>query len=77
MFRYLRRRRAVLGPDAMRLVVRSRRHTVDMPYDSDLAARIRVSVAREKGVTQKRMFGGLAFLINGATCRSVQAAVAA
>jgi TfoX/Sxy family transcriptional regulator of competence genes len=34
-----------------------------MAYDEDLAERIRELVAREDGVTEKRMFGGLAFLI--------------
>jgi len=34
-------------------------------YDEALAARIRELVGRGKGVTEQRMFGGLAFLING------------
>jgi TfoX/Sxy family transcriptional regulator of competence genes len=34
-------------------------------YDEDLAERIRERVADEDGLTEKRMFGGLAFLING------------
>jgi TfoX/Sxy family transcriptional regulator of competence genes len=34
-------------------------------YDEDLANRIRELVGSEKGLTEKRMFGGLAFLING------------
>jgi hypothetical protein len=34
-------------------------------YDEDLAERIRERVAGEDGLTEKRMFGGLAFLING------------
>ena len=34
-------------------------------YDEDLAYRIRELVAAERGVEEKRMFGGLAFLING------------
>jgi TfoX/Sxy family transcriptional regulator of competence genes len=34
-------------------------------YDEQLADRIRVLVDTEPGVTEKRMFGGLAFLING------------
>jgi TfoX/Sxy family transcriptional regulator of competence genes len=34
-------------------------------YDEDLADRIRGLVAREKGVTEKKMFGGLAFLVGG------------
>lgn len=36
-----------------------------MAYDKDLAARIRARVESEPGVTEKRMFGGLAFLIDG------------
>jgi hypothetical protein len=36
-----------------------------MAYDEDLANRIREVVGMEKGLTEKRMFGGLAFLING------------
>ncbi|MBJ7603732.1 MAG: TfoX/Sxy family protein [Candidatus Dormibacteraeota bacterium] len=36
-----------------------------MAYDEDLADRIRELVAGEPGVTEKRMFGGLAFLIKG------------
>jgi hypothetical protein len=34
-------------------------------YDEGLADRIRDLVAGEAGLTQQRMFGGLAFLING------------
>jgi TfoX/Sxy family transcriptional regulator of competence genes len=34
-------------------------------YDEDLANRIRELLASERGVEEKRMFGGLAFLING------------
>ena len=36
-----------------------------MAYDEDLAARIRSLVADEPGLTEKAMFGGLAFLIDG------------
>jgi TfoX/Sxy family transcriptional regulator of competence genes len=36
-----------------------------MAYDEDLADRIRELVGREKGLTEKKMFGGLAFLIGG------------
>ncbi len=36
-----------------------------MAYDEELANRLRELVSREEGVTEKRMFGGLAFLING------------
>jgi TfoX/Sxy family transcriptional regulator of competence genes len=34
-------------------------------YDDDLAERIRALTADESGVTEKKMFGGLAFLIDG------------
>jgi hypothetical protein len=36
-----------------------------MAYDEDLANRIREIVAGEDGITEKKMFGGLAFLIGG------------
>ncbi len=36
-----------------------------MAYDEDLAERIRDRVAGEDGLTEQRMFGGLAFLVNG------------
>jgi hypothetical protein len=36
-----------------------------MAYDEDLADRIRELMAAEEGVTEKQMFGGLAFLIGG------------
>jgi hypothetical protein len=36
-----------------------------MAYDEELAARIRELVAREQGLEEKKMFGGLAFLLNG------------
>ena len=36
-----------------------------MAYDEDLADRIRELVATESKLTEKKMFGGLAFLIGG------------
>jgi TfoX/Sxy family transcriptional regulator of competence genes len=36
-----------------------------MAYDEELAARIRELLAGKKGVTEKKMFGGLAFLVGG------------
>jgi len=36
-----------------------------MAYDEDLANRIRELIAGEPDVTEKRMFGGLAFLVGG------------
>jgi hypothetical protein len=34
-------------------------------YDEDLAGRVRELIANEPGVVEKRMFGGLAFLLGG------------
>ena len=36
-----------------------------MAYDEDLANAIRELLGPERGVEEKRMFGGLAFLVNG------------
>jgi TfoX/Sxy family transcriptional regulator of competence genes len=36
-----------------------------MAYDEDLANRVRELIGVESGLTEKKMFGGLAFLING------------
>jgi hypothetical protein len=36
-----------------------------MAYDEDLGNRIREHLEHEKGLTERRMFGGLAFMING------------
>jgi hypothetical protein len=36
-----------------------------MPYDEDLANRLRELLADEDNITEKKMFGGLAFLLNG------------
>jgi hypothetical protein len=36
-----------------------------MAYDLDLADRIRECIGAEPGVSERRMFGGLAFMING------------
>ncbi len=36
-----------------------------MAYDEDLANRVRELILSEDGVREQRMFGGLAFLING------------
>jgi TfoX/Sxy family transcriptional regulator of competence genes len=36
-----------------------------MAYDEALAARIRELVSGERGVSEKKMFGGLAFLVDG------------
>lgn len=36
-----------------------------MAYDEDLAERIRQQLTRRKNIVEKKMFGGLAFLLNG------------
>jgi TfoX N-terminal domain len=40
-------------------------HNALVAYEEDLANRIRELVLSEEGVTEQRMFGGLAFLIGG------------
>ncbi|HEV7162776.1 MAG TPA: TfoX/Sxy family protein [Solirubrobacteraceae bacterium] len=44
-----------------------------MAYDEDLANRIRELLATEAGVVERRMFGGLAFLVDGHMSVSVSA----
>lgn len=36
-----------------------------MAFDEALAARIRTAVGRKKGISEKKMFGGLGFLLHG------------
>jgi TfoX/Sxy family transcriptional regulator of competence genes len=36
-----------------------------MAYDEHLAGRVRELIGEEAGITEQKMFGGLAFLING------------
>ena len=40
-------------------------HDLRVAYDEDLASRIRELIGGEPDVTEKRMFGGLAFLAGG------------
>ena len=42
-----------------------------MAYDEDLANRVRELVADEPGLSEQRMFGGLAFMIGGHMCVGV------
>ena len=42
-----------------------------MAYDEKLAARIRQQLGKRKGLSEKQMFGGLAFLLNGNMCCGV------
>jgi TfoX/Sxy family transcriptional regulator of competence genes len=39
-----------------------------MAYDEGLAERLREHFAETRGVTEKKMFGGLAFLLHGHMC---------
>jgi TfoX/Sxy family transcriptional regulator of competence genes len=39
-----------------------------MAFDENLAARIRSALASRTDVVEKRMFGGLAFMVNGRMC---------
>ncbi|MGW5668092.1 TfoX/Sxy family protein [Micromonospora sp. NPDC003776] len=36
-----------------------------MPYDEDLANRVREVAGRAPGIAERRMFGGLAIMVNG------------
>lgn len=45
-----------------------------MAHDEKLAARIRKILSRRRGVTEKRMVGGLSFLAGGAMCCGVAGA---
>jgi hypothetical protein len=42
-----------------------------MAFDEKLAARIRTALGKRAGLTEKRMFGGLAFLLRGNMCVGV------
>jgi hypothetical protein len=42
-----------------------------MAFDDRLAERIRQQLGKRRDVTEKRMFGGLAFLVNGNMCCGV------
>lgn len=42
-----------------------------MPYSQTLAERVRQVVGRRRGFTEKKMFGGIGFLLNGNMCIGV------
>src|SRR5687768_10435173 len=42
-----------------------------MAFDEKLADRIRNTIAKRKGFAEKKMFGGVAFLLNGNMCIGV------
>ncbi len=45
-----------------------------MAFDERLAERIRGTLGRRKGLAEKKMFGGVAFLLNGNMCVGVHKA---
>ena len=46
-------------------------HASAMAYDEKMAARVRKTLSAQRAVTEKRMVGGLSFLVNGAMCCGV------
>jgi len=44
-----------------------------MPFDEAMAQRVRKALARQAGITERKMFGGLAFLLQGNMCCGVLA----
>ena len=42
-----------------------------MAYDENLAQRVRDALSGQKGLSEKKMFGGLSFLLNGNMCCGV------
>src|SRR5438105_407180 len=59
---YLQAQTSVSGT---RIPARADCNTSVVAYDEELAQRIRALVADEAGVSEKKMFGGLAFLLGG------------
>jgi TfoX/Sxy family transcriptional regulator of competence genes len=42
-----------------------------MPFDEKLADRVRRALAGERGLAEKKMFGGVAFMLHGNMCCGV------
>lgn len=42
-----------------------------MAYDETVAERIRKKLSRKKNITERKMFGGIAFMLNGNMCCGV------
>lgn len=55
---------ALTHGEAARLVT-DRRDTARMAYDEELADRVRAALRAEPDVDEKRMFGGLGFMVDG------------
>ena len=45
-----------------------------MAFDEDLAERVREALASRRGVTERKMFGGIGFMIGGNMCAGVHGA---
>jgi TfoX/Sxy family transcriptional regulator of competence genes len=45
--------------------MRSSKEEMTMAYSADLAERVRSQIAKMMNTTEKKMFGGLGFLVNG------------
>lgn len=45
-----------------------------MAFDEKLAERIRLQLGKRKGLTERKMFGGIAFLLRGNMCCGVHGA---
>ena len=43
-----------------------------MPYDEQLAERVRAVLAGQSGLTERKMFGGLCFMLAGNMCVGVE-----
>jgi TfoX/Sxy family transcriptional regulator of competence genes len=52
-------------PEPGEYLAQRRRTIARVAYDEDLADRIRELLSEQRGMTEKKMFGGLAFLIGG------------
>lgn len=44
---------------------------INMPYNQILADKVRILLPKSKKLTEKKMFGGLAFMLNGKMCLGV------
>jgi TfoX/Sxy family transcriptional regulator of competence genes len=44
-----------------------------MPFDETVAQRVRHELAQQTGITERKMFGGLSFLLHGNMCCGVLA----
>ena len=42
-----------------------------MAYDEELAARVRQSLTGKEGITKRKMFGGIGFMVHGNMCCGV------